>query len=125
MHATSSRAVDESSSTVSTIRSVVPRGLVAPYHGGGGGGNALDDDVTTVGDYSVEAFAGMDPYIRTSITDRVHDGTYDTDTAHKATIASRVKGGSVHSPSISCCRARVACGDGSEKVQHSRELAMI
>lgn len=47
----------------------------------------------------------MEPYIRTSITDRIHDGIYDTDTGHKATLRGRVlsgKGGPVRTPDISC-----------------------
>lgn len=81
---------------MSTIRSVVSRGGGAEtLHGG------LHDDAT----HFSSAYAAMEPYIRTSITDRAHDGTYDTDTAHKATIAGRVvkgRGGNILAPDLSC-----------------------
>lgn len=59
----------------------------------------------------------MEPYIRTSITDRIHDGIYDTDTAHKATLGGRVfrsKGGRVRSPDISCGGKQRPLGRGVE-----------
>lgn len=82
-------SIDECPSTVSTIRSAVPRGPIELSN---------EDDSTIGGPNS--AYWGMEPYIRTSIIDRAHDGIYDIDTAHKATLASRVKSGMVSSPHI-------------------------
>lgn len=61
-----------------------------------------DSSSSTIGDLSSDsAYVGMDPFVRTAITDRAHDGVYDTDTAHKLTLAARVKRGDVRSPHIS------------------------
>ncbi len=74
---------------MSTIRSLVPRAFPSPAAAG-----THDDDSATL-------IAGLEPYIRTSITDRIHDGIYDTDTAHKSTLGSRVKRGEIRGPHIS------------------------
>lgn len=82
---------------MSTLRSVVRR------------------NCSTTPTTKARAFTGMELYIRTAITDRVHDGIYNTDKGHKATIASRVKGGKIHSPSFSRHRKRPV-GDHGEGI---------
>lgn len=82
------RALDKCPSTVSTLRSLVPRRFPSATSA-----STRDDDSTTL-------IAGLEPYIRTSITDRIHDGIYDTDTAHKSTLGGRVKRGEIRSPDI-------------------------
>eukprot|EP00903_Cladosiphon_okamuranus_P007750 g7508.t1 len=86
-------ALDKCPSTVSTLRSLVPR----RFHSTAST-STHDDDSTTL-------IAGLAPFIRTSITDRVHDGIYDTDTAHKSTLGGRVKRGEIRSPDI-CQRGK-------------------
>lgn len=84
------RGVDVCPSTVSTIRSAVPRKWDGKHN----------DDDSTLGDCS-SAYTGMEPYIRTSITDRVHDRIYDTDVGEKTSLAGRVKSGKICAPHIS------------------------
>lgn len=59
----------------------------------------MNVDDSTIGESS--AYFGMEPYVRTAFTDRIHDGIYDIDKAHKATLASRLKGNEVRVPHIS------------------------
>lgn len=57
----------------------------------------------------------MEPYIRTSITDRIHDGLYDIDVAHKATLSGRVlqgKDGNIRTLDISCGGKQCPLGRG-------------
>lgn len=89
-------SVDECPSTVSTIRSVVPRGSI----------ELADEDDSTIGGPN-SACWGIETYVRTPITDRAHDGIYDIDTAHKTTLAGRVNGGMVPSPNISSSEKQV------------------
>lgn len=59
----------------------------------------------------------MEPYIRTSITDRIHDGLYDIDVAHKATLSGRIlqgKDGNIRTPDISCGGKQCPLGRGVE-----------
>ncbi|CAM9706245.1 unnamed protein product [Hapterophycus canaliculatus] len=100
--ATFALAVDTCPSTVSTIRSLVPRRFHSTK-----AGSSIDDSTKLI-DGPSSAYAGLEPYIRTSITDRVHDGIYDTDVAHKSTLGGRIKRGDVLSPHISRGRKRFA-----------------
>eukprot|EP00752_Nemacystus_decipiens_P002912 g2710.t1 len=101
--------VDKCPSTVSSLRSLVPR----RFHSTTSASTRHDDSTTLI--------AGLEPYIRTSITDRVHDGIYDTDTAHKSTVGGRIKRGEIRSPDI--CRNRKRFGEapaGLERQQIER-----
>lgn len=95
---------------MSTLRSLAPRRFHSTTSA-----STRDDDSTTL-------IAGLEPYIRTSITDRVHDGIYDTDTAHKSTLGGRVKRGEIRSPDI--CRhgkrfGEAPAGAGRQQVPFS------
>ncbi|CAB1100795.1 unnamed protein product [Ectocarpus sp. CCAP 1310/34] len=86
-------AVDECPSTVSTIRSLVPRRFHSTEAFGEG-----DSSTITGGPRS--AYEGLEPFIRASITDRIHDGIYETDIGHKSTLGSRVKRGEIRCPKM-------------------------
>ena len=83
---------------------------------------AKEDDSTIGGPNS--AYWGMEPYVRTPITDRAHDGIYDIDTAHKTTLASRVKSGMVPSPHISRNEKQLT-GEGGREVRHGVRKACM
>lgn len=92
---------------MSTLRSLVPRSFHPTASA-----STRDDDSTTL-------IAGLEPYIRTSITDRIHDGIYDTDIGHKSTLGGRVKRGEIRSPNI--CQhgkrfAEAPAGPGRQQV---------
>lgn len=76
--------------------------------------------MSTRDDDSTPLIAGLEPYIRTSITDRVHDGIYDTDTAHKSTLGGRVKRGEIRSPDI--CRHGTRFGDAPVGLERQQVL---
>lgn len=86
--------MDECPSTVSTIRSLVPRRFHSTEA-------FSDGDSSTLTGGPRSAYAGLEPFIRTSITDRIHDGIYETDIGHKSTLGGRVKRGEICCPKMS------------------------
>ncbi|CAM9698944.1 unnamed protein product, partial [Ectocarpus sp. 4 AP-2014] len=92
--ATFALAVDECPSTVSTIRSLVPRRFHSTEA-------FSDGDSSTLTGGPRSAYVGLEPFIRTSITDRIHDGIYETDIGHKSTLGGRVKRGEIRCPKMS------------------------
>ncbi|CAM9761713.1 unnamed protein product [Scytosiphon promiscuus] len=114
--ATFALTVDKCPSTVPAIRSLVPR----RFHSTTAGSSI--DDPTKLIDGPSSAYEGLEPYIRTSITDRVHDGIYDTDVAHKSTLGGRIKRGEVLSPEIFRGGKRFAEAIAAPGPQKARKL---